>query len=93
MLASGVKRETLVVADMKTYDFGTIRSLPSAPLISFWESCSSWFDSGASGRTINAHVSEITRRDAFVERLSWVINRAVATAKTGHEMAGFAIHI
>ena len=92
-MVAGKQPEMPVVADMKSYDFGTIRSLLSALQISFGESGWPWFDSGASGRTINAHVRKITRRDAFVERLSWVINRAVATAKTGHNVAGFAIHI
>jgi hypothetical protein len=47
----------LAKADQKSYDFGMIRSLLSGSQISFWERCSPWFDSSASGRTINAHVS------------------------------------
>ena len=83
----------MVLAGIKIYDFGTIRSLDSAFEISFSERCAVRFDRRASGRTINAHVSWITRREAFAERLSEAGNRAVAAAKTGHVVTGLAIHM
>jgi len=82
-----------LVAERKVWKIGTIQSLDLTRGISFSESRAGRFDSGASERTINAHVGWITRREAIAARHSWVKNRAVAAAKTGHIVTGFAIHI